>query len=113
MVQHNIQDDGKTIPMRGVNKRLEIIRRPIGRMRRVKQYAVIAPATLAAKLRNGHHFNNGNAEFSEIRQLRYCGAEGAFRSERACMHLIHHGLLPTATFPPGVAPRVAAWINHI
>lgn len=37
----------------------------------------------------------------------------AFRSERACMHLVHHGLLPTAAFPPGVAPRVAAWINHI
>ncbi len=28
MVQHNIRDDGKTIPMRGVNKRFEIIRRP-------------------------------------------------------------------------------------
>ena len=112
MVQHDIEHYRQAMAVRGVDKGFKIVRRAVGGMRRVEQHAVVAPAAVAAKLGERHHFNHRYAKFGQTRQLIDSGAEGAFRRKGAHVHLIDHTLFPRAAFPGGVLPGIAGGIDH-
>jgi len=47
--------------VRGIDKRLEILRPAIGAVGRIEQHAVIAPVTAAREIRNRHQLDRGQA----------------------------------------------------
>ena len=90
VVQHDIQHHRQAETVRRIDKGFEIIRRTVGGMRCIEQYAIVAPATIAAKLRHRQHFNHGDAGFGQHRQLLYRRPEGAFLGKGADVQFIDH-----------------------
>src|SRR5690606_20650798 len=75
-----------------------------GRMRRIGQDAVIAPAARASELRDGHQLDRGNAERGEVAEALGGGRERALRRESAAVKLVDDSLFPGAAAPVRLAP---------
>ena len=55
---------------------------------RKKVHAVVTPAELSRKIRNRHHFNQGDSDSRQLCQLPGCGAPRSFPRERANVHFV-------------------------
>src|SRR5947209_3738268 len=81
-------------------------------MRRCEQIdAVIPPAKAAGKLGNGHHFNGGDADLSQVRQMFGRCAPASLLSECAGMHLVEDLALKLNPWPSIVRPPEARGIH--
>ncbi len=98
--------------MCGIDKRVEILRRTVGRVRGIQQHAVVAPAAGSAKLGNGHDFDLGYAELGKIRQLIDSRPEGAFRGKRADVQFVNDRLFPGPSCPFPVNRLIAPGIDN-
>ena len=95
--------------VRGIDQRLQLVRRAVGGIGRIRQHAVIAPVALTREIVDRHQFDRGDAECRQPRKLPRHTAEAA---EDSGMEFVQHGLAPRPSAPGGVAPRVAARIDH-
>ena len=92
MVEHHVQVDRQTQPMRRVDQPRQILGPAIAVLRRIGQRAVIAPASGAGELAQRHQFDRGNAQLGHPAQFGRAGGggKGAGGSEAADMHLGNH-----------------------
>ena len=98
--------------MRRVDERLEVVRRPIGRIGREHQHSVVAPAVAAREVGHRHQFDRRDPQLHEIIEALDRGRERPGGCERADMKLVDDGLMPRPAAPVRVAPRIAARIDH-
>ncbi len=73
MIQHNIEHNRYAVAVSGINEGFYVIRRTIGRVRRIEQHAIVAPTPIAAKLRHGQDLYSGDTHVCQIRQFFNCG----------------------------------------
>ena len=112
VVEHDIQHHGKPQPVRGVDKRVEILRRAVRRVRGIQQHPVVPPAAGTAKLGDGHDFKLGNPQLRQIRQLVDRRPEGALRGKRADVQFVNDRLFPRPPCPVAVDRLVTSGIDH-
>ena len=62
VVVNNVENNGQTARVAGVNQMLEIIRLTVSMMRRIKVDAIIAPTAASGKFGNRHQFDMRGAE---------------------------------------------------
>ena len=86
VVVDDVEDDAEALAVRGVDEPRQTRRAAVGRVRRERVEAVVAPAALAREGRDGHQLDRGHAELAER-------ARAAGRRRR--------------TFPPG--ENVPTW----
>ena len=109
MIVHHVEKDHQPMVVRGVDQRLQVVGRPVGGIGRIRQHAVIAPVALTREIVDRHQFDRGDAECRQPGKLPRHTAESA---EDSGMEFVQHGLAPRPSAPGGVAPRVAARIDH-
>ncbi len=112
MVKDNIQHHRQPQTVGGIDKGFQLIRRTVGTVRGIQQYAVVTPATVTSGLGDRHQLNHGNAERGQVRQFVGGRAEGALRGKGPDMKLINNALFPGAALPVGIAPDIAVRIAH-
>ncbi|KAG1322300.1 hypothetical protein G6F63_013440 [Rhizopus arrhizus] len=101
-VQHHAHPQA----MRRVDQMLERVRRSIGRVRRIRQYAVITPVARAGKVRDGHQFDDGDAQ---RRQARQPFGQPRKAARQARVRFIDDGFRPRPAMPGGMLPGIGVW----
>ena len=103
MVVDHVEDDHQPEAVRGVDQRLQLVRRAVGAVRRVGQHAVIAPIVPAREIGDRHDLDRGDAEALQLRQVLLDAAEAA---HGAGVQFVDHGLVPGPALPVVVLPLV-------
>src|SRR5215467_3763750 len=105
--------------MRCVDQRSQIIRPPIGAVRRINQDAVVSPIAPASEVSNWHQFDRGHPGIDYVIELLDRGPKRAAGRERADMNLQKNRILPRSA-PPSICPPLEsavidnfAWPKHI
>ena len=109
VIVDDVEENHQIKIVRGVDQRLQLVGRPVGRIRRERQHAVVAPVAPAEKIIDRHQLDCGDAEGSQTRQVARNAAEPA---ERPTMQLVEHRLRPWSAAPMAVAPLVGTGIDH-
>ncbi len=94
-----------------IHERLQVIRLPVGIVRSIVQYAVVAPAPHTGELRDGHDLDRSDSGLCQMRQPLDCSAEGALRREAADMQLRNDRLLPGPAAPGESLPFIGGVID--
>ena len=68
VVVDDVEEDHQAEAVRGVDQRLQLVRRAVGGVGREGQHAVIAPVALAGEIVDRHQLDGGDAELSQAGQ---------------------------------------------
>ena len=109
VIVDHVEKDHQPMVVRGIDQRLQVVGRPVGGIGRIRQHAIIAPVAQTREIVDRHQFDRGDAECRQPGKLPRHTAESA---EDSGMQFVQHGLAPRPSAPGGVAPRVAARIDH-
>ena len=88
MVVDDVEDDGDAERVGAIDEAAEIVGPAVEPGRREQVDAIISPAEPAREIRHGHHFDAGDAELGERRQLARSRLPASLRGEGADMHLV-------------------------
>ena len=94
--------------MRGVDQRLQVVRRAIAAVGRERQHAVVAPVALAGKIVDRHQLDGGDAQRGEVGQGCLHAVEAA---QSADMQLVEHRLVPRPAAPRRMLPAIGARVD--
>ncbi len=94
MVVDDVEHDEQAAPVGRVDQLAQLVGRAVGRVRRVHQHPVVAPAPVARPLADGHQLEHGDPELDEVVEPVDGREEGALAGERADMALVDDGGLP-------------------
>ncbi len=109
MIVNNVQEHHQPQSMGGIDQLLQIVRRPVSRIRSVRQHAIVAPVALAGKIVDRHQLDRRHPQFLQTRQIVPHAAKAAGGSG---MHLVQHDLGPGAPPPVGIFPLESAGLNN-
>ncbi|CFV98860.1 Uncharacterised protein [Bordetella pertussis] len=109
VVVDHVQHDAHLQAVRRIDEGLQFIGRAVGGVRRVRQHAVVAPVARAGKIRDGHEFEQRDAQ---ARHLGQAAAQAGVAAAQAGMRFVDDAVLPGTAAPPGVAPRIAVGSDH-
>jgi len=112
VVVDDVEQDHDAMGMGGVDEGLQVVRRAIGRVRRIEEHAVIAPSAPAGELRDGHQLDRGDADMAKMRQAADCRLEGPFLREGADMQFIKDRLFPRPALPARLPPGIGGGIDE-
>jgi hypothetical protein len=104
VVVDDVEDDGESARMRGIDEAAEIGGRAVKPRGRVEAHAVVAPAELADEVGDRHDLDDGDPEIGEVVEPRHGGGEGAFGRVRADVHLVDHLARQLHALPVPVVP---------
>src|ERR1700719_4805825 len=90
VVVHDIQDYAEFEGMGAIHKPAKVVGSSVEMRGREQLDAIVTPTETAREFSYGHHFQNGHARFSELRQMLLSAAPGTFLGKRADMHFINH-----------------------
>ena len=113
MIVDDVEKHHQPAQMGFIDQRLEIVGPSIGAVRRVPQYAVIAPVAPAGEIRQRHQFQCGDSGCHEMIEPADHGAIGTFRCEGADMGFEYDGFLPRTSTPVRGAPWVGGVIDYL
>src|SRR5882672_4897355 len=104
VIVDDVEKDHQAARVRGIDKRLEILRPAIGAVGRIEQHAVIAPVTAAREIRNRHQLDRGQAGLGHVIKSLDRAPKGPARREGADVELEESRVLPgpaaTIRYPP-------------
>ncbi|MCW0423767.1 hypothetical protein NB713_001710 [Xanthomonas sacchari] len=109
VVVDHIQEHAQAQAVGLVDQCLEFVGMAVGRGRRVRQHAVVAPVVAAGELGQRHQFDRGDAERGQGRQLR---AQSGVAAAGAHVQFVEHRLGPGPAAPVAVAPGVTVGGQH-
>ena len=109
MVVHDVEHHHQPEPVRGVDQRLQLVRRAVRGIRRVRQHAVIAPVVPPRKIGDRHEFDRRDAELLERLEP---GRDAGEAAHRARVQLVDHRLVPGSAVPFAVPPLIGARVEH-
>src|SRR5580765_2370459 len=98
--------------MRAIDKLAQIVRRSVNMIWREKIDPVIAPAEISRKIGDRHHFDNGDADLGQLRELFGRRAPGAFPRERTDVHLVDDLAFHFNPGPLRIRPLELHWIDN-
>lgn len=99
--------------MGGVDQVLELVRAPVGGIRREGEHAVVAPVAGSLEVGERQEFDGGDAEIDQIVQPPLEGGIGALGRRGADMQFVHDGLFPGPPRPLAVRPRISIGVDHL
>src|SRR5690606_11642665 len=95
-----------------INEALELIRRTVCRVWRVREDTIVSPSSVAGESGNRHELECRDTHPGELRQTRLERRVRAGLRDRADMQLVDDELLPRMTLPIVVLPLVIQWIHE-
>ena len=112
MVVDHVEQHHQAAGMGGGHQALQVLRRAVGGIGRVRQHAVVAPIAPAGTIGERQKLDRGNAEPREVIEAPDGGIESPFGGKSADMQLVDHGLMPRAAFPVRIRPGERHRIDH-
>src|SRR5271166_1409466 len=110
MIVDDIEDDPDAKAVSVVDERSKIVGRAVEPGRRKPVDAVVTPAEPPNEIVDRHHFDGGDAEVLEERELVSGRPPCALRSESADVHFVEHLIIDGETDPllvmPSIGPRI-------
>ena len=113
VVVHHVHHDGDATSMALVHQPPQVVRPPVIRIGRPRQYAVIAPVAKARERPDRHQLNHCHAERLQVIQMRDHPQERTVRREGADVQLIQHRLRPGPSVPIAVPPGITEGIDDL
>src|SRR5579863_9235114 len=98
--------------MRTIHKAPEIVWRSVDPRGCEPLHSVISPAEPSGELGDGHHFQNGDTGFGQMRQFGLGAGPGAWLGERTNVHLVNHLMRKSHAAPILVGPAEGGGIDH-
>src|SRR6516162_2352188 len=119
VIVDDVEKHHEPVRMRSVDQRSQIIRPPIGAVRRIKQDAVVDPISPASEVGNGHQFDRGHSGLDQVVEPFDGGAKRTAGGEGADMNLQKRRILPGPPRPSMCPPLESivvddfAWPEHV
>ncbi len=104
VVVDDVEKQGETALMTGIDKPLERARTAVRRLRGADVRSVVAPVARAGKLRDRHQLDGGDAEVFERIEMWNDRVERPFVGERADVQLVENVVLERDAAPAVVVP---------
>ena len=113
VVVYDVEKNHQVLRVGSVNEVLQFVGATVVGGRSVREYPVVSPVALAGKTRYGHHFDNGDAEISEIVESPFRARVSTLRRKSSDVEFINYRFTPWAASPFLVAPTVGAGGNYL
>ena len=113
MVVDDVQNHAQAEVMRAIDEPTQVVRGAVQMARREQIDAVVAPAETSGELRDRHHFDRGDPDVGERRQLLHRRTPGAFLGERADVELVEHLAFEAHAGPRLIGPCKRVRIDHL
>ena len=110
MVVDDVEEDGESSSMAGVDESLEGVGSAVGFVDGGPQDPVVTPAMGAVEGVERHEFDVGDSEFDQVVEVVEGGGEGALGGEGAHMEFVDHAPGQRAPGPVVIGPVVGVMI---
>src|SRR5216684_3953139 len=98
--------------MRAIDKLTQIVRRSVNMIWRKKIDPVVAPSEISRKVGDRHHFDHGDANLRQLRQLFGGGLPGSFLGESADVHFVNDMAFHFHSAPLRIGPSKFGVIDN-
>ena len=112
MVVDDVEDHADPVTVRLVDEEAEVVRLAVEVGGGEEVDPVIAPAEGAGKLADRHHLDRRDPDPGQVREPGGGGTPGALGREGADVQLVEHLAPAVEAAPAGIAPSVAAGVDH-
>ena len=117
MVVDDVEKHHELVRVCRIDQSLEIVTRPVARVRGERQHAVVTPVPAAGEIRHRHQLDRGHAELGEVIEPLDHRRERPRGRECADVELVDDRFFPRAPAPRVIAPvereRVDHMVHHV
>ena len=113
VVIDDIEDNGDSMLVRGIDKRAHVVRCAVEPGRSEKVDAIVAPAEAAREVGDRHHLNHGDAGFGKLREFAPCALPVSLFGKCTDVHFVDDLALGCRSAPALVGPGERVGIDHL